>query len=221
VAIIADIGFNITEEHYDFRNYVIRNRILSVYGDHDNHVIWRTKGNPPDYAARRFDTLNEWLAGVEADTSDRPLRAKIIANKPALAVDSCWRSGLAGDGWSMDPVYCNTSANPSTAATLDADGVPQPTLDEWPVYRDTRVASGEPLKSDIMKCQLKPLNSADYTVLFNGAQWARLLAAFPQGVCDYSQPGVGQVEPKPWQTFIGGPGGVPLGDPPVSSKHGG
>ena len=221
VAVIADISFNITEEHYDFRNYVIRNRVLSVWGDHGNHVIWRRKGNPPDYAARRFDTLNEWLAAVEADTSSRSLRAKIIASKPALALDSCWRSGLGTDGWSTDPVYCNTSANPHMVATLDADGVPQPTIDEWPVYRDTRVASGESLASNIMKCQLKPLNPSDYTVMFNGAQWARLLAVFPQGVCDYSKSGVGQVEPNPWQTFINGPGGVPLGDPPVSSKHGG
>jgi hypothetical protein len=219
VAIIADVSFNITEEHYDFRNFVIRNRILSAHGDHDNQVIWRRKGNPPDYAARRFDTLNEWLARVEADTSGRPLRAKIIANKPALAVDSCWRSGLDEDGWSTDPVYCNTSANPSMAATISGTGdnqVYSPTLDEWPVYRDTRVASGEPLTSDIMKCQLKPLSRLDYKVGFTDEQWARLQNGFPAGVCDYSKPGVGQVAPKPWQTFAGGPGGQPLPDPPTS-----
>ena len=38
VAIIAGVDFNILEEHYDFRNYVIRNRILAVHGDFDNHV---------------------------------------------------------------------------------------------------------------------------------------------------------------------------------------
>jgi hypothetical protein len=216
VAIIAGVSFQILEEHYDFRNYVIRNRILSVHGDYGNQVIWRYKGNPPDLAARRFDVMNEWLQRVEADTSNRSLRAKIIANKPALAVDSCWRSGL---DWSTDPVYCNTGANPSMAATITGTGdnqVYSPTVDEWPVYRDTRVASGEPLTSDIMKCQLKPLVRADYAVSFTDAQWARLQAVFPQGVCDYSRPGVGQVEPKPWQTFMDGPGGRPLGPPPAS-----
>jgi len=225
VAIIQSVIFNITEEHYDFRGYVIRNRILAVNGDHDNHVIWRHKGNPPDFSARLFDTMNEWLAGVEADTSDRPLRAKIIANKPALAVDACWRSGVnpsaGADGWSTNPAYCNTSANPhmiSTASIRPGGTEPSytPTADEWPVYRDTRVASGEGLTSDIMKCQLKPVSRLDYAVTFTDEQWARLQGVFPGGVCDYSVPGAGQVAPEPWQTFADGPGGRPLPAAPLS-----
>lgn len=216
VAILGDVLFNIVEEHYDFRQWVIRNRILAVHGDHANHVIWRRKGNPPEYAALRFDTMNEWLTRVEADTSDRPLRAKIVANKPANAVDSCWRSGA---GWSTDPKVCNTGANPSMASSVTgsgADALYTPTDDEWPVWRDTRVAAGEGLTSDIMKCQLKPLAAADYKVSFSADQWARLQAVFPQGVCDHAKPGVGQVEPAPWQTFMDGPGGRPLGAAPVS-----
>ncbi len=116
VAVIADIAFNITEEHYDFRNYVMRNRILAVYGDHANHIIWRHKGNPPDYAARRFDTMNEWLAAVEADTRNVPLRQKIIERKPALAVDACWRSAV---GWVTDPAICNTG--PNSQLGIDGD----------------------------------------------------------------------------------------------------
>jgi len=225
VPVIADVTFNVIEEHYDFRNFVIRNRILEVYGDHDTHVIWRRKGNPPDYAARRFDTLNQWLARIEADTSGRSAREKIIANKPSLAVDACWRSGLGTDGWSMDALYCNTSANPHTTASVGTypgsgpfGGQPvyAPTADEWPVYRDTRVAAGEDNTSDIMKCQLKPLSRLDYKAEFSDEQWARLQATFPAGVCDYSVPGIGQVEPQPWQTFADGPGGRPLGTAPVS-----
>lgn len=216
VAVIQGISFNIREEHYDFRGYVIRNRILAVHGDFDNHVIWRHKGNPPDYTARRFDTLNEWLAAVEADTSDRPHREKIIAKKPALAVDSCWRSDT---DWVTDPAICNTGADPSMDSAITgtgADALYTPTDDQWPVWRDTRVASGESLTSDIMKCQLKPLARADYAVAFSDEQWARLQGTFPQGVCDYSKPGIGQVEPATWQTFMDGPGGRPLGAPPAS-----
>jgi hypothetical protein len=225
VAVIADIVFNVTEEHYDFRNYSIRNRILQAHGDHDTHVIWRRKGNPPDYAARRFDTMDAWLAAVEADASDRPLRAKLIANKPAMAVDACWRSGLGTDGWSTDPAYCNTGADPHMNSSIGpypgsgpfAGQVRYlPTADEWPVYRDTRVAAGEGNASDIMKCQLKLPARADYSVSFTDDQWARLQAVFPAGVCEYGKPGVGQVAPAPWQTFMGGPGGQPLGPPPTS-----
>ena len=213
VAIIADVAFNVVEEHYDFRTWVIRNRILAVHGDYENHVLWRYKGNAPGVAARRFDVMDDWLSRVEADTSNRPWREKLISNKPDAAVDSCYRSDLGQ--WSTDASYCNTSAEPSMEATIE-NGVFAPTIDEWPVYRDTRVAAGEPLTSDIMKCALKPLDPDDYSVSFSAAQWSRLNAAFPDGVCDYSKPGIGQVAPEPWQTFMDGPGGKPLGAAPES-----
>ena len=47
-------------------------------------------------------------------------------------------------------------------------------------------------------------------------QWAALQGAFPTGVCDFTQPGVGFQPNVPWRTYQGGPGGVALGDPPVS-----
>jgi len=47
-------------------------------------------------------------------------------------------------------------------------------------------------------------------------QWGRLQAVFPEGVCDYGRPGFGQEASVPWMTFEDGPGGMPLGDPPVS-----
>ena len=78
------------------------------------------------------------------------------------------------------------------------------------------MAAGGPLTDDIAKCQLKPLNPSDYRVFFTPTQWARLTAAFPDGVCDWSKPGVGQV---PWTptTFRGGPGGQDLPAAPVST----
>jgi hypothetical protein len=217
VAILDRMAFNVIEEHYDFRSWVIRNRIVKAHGDHANQVIWRYKSTPAGLADRAFETMNQWLTNVDADTSARSLREKIVANKPAAAVDSCWRADLAV--WSTDPVYCNTGVTPSMAASVSgtgADAVPSPTIDEWPVYRDTRVASGEPLASDIMKCQLKPLTRSDYAVALGDDQWSRLQAVFSLGVCDYSKPGIGQVAPEPWQTFMDGPGGRPLGAPPAS-----
>jgi hypothetical protein len=211
------VFFNTLEEHYDFRTYVIRNRILAVNGDYENHVMWRYKTAPADFAQRRFDTLNEWLQRVEADSSGRTLRQKIVANKPGAAVDSCWRADLAV--WSTDAAYCNTAANPSQASSVTGSGATAlytPTIDEWPVWRDTRVAAGESLSSDIMKCQLKPLARADYIVSFTDAQWARLQGLFTTGVCDYSKPGAGQVSPQQWQTFSAGPGGAPLPAAPMS-----
>ena len=53
-----------------------------------------------------------------------------------------------------------------------------------------------------MKCRLKPLDFADYRARFTGEQPARLRAAFPGGVCDWSRPGVSQQPPDgTWQRF--------------------
>ena len=80
------------------------------------------------------------------------------------------------------------------------------------------MVAGEPFTGDVLKCQLKPLNRVDYTqpIAFTDADWAQLQKIFPTGVCDYSVPGVEQQPTIPWQTYAAGPGGEPLGAPPVS-----
>jgi hypothetical protein len=44
----------------------------------------------------------------------------------------------------------------------------------------------------VIKCELKPLDPADYQVRFSPQQRRRLRALFPDGVCDWSVPGVEQ-----------------------------
>jgi hypothetical protein len=79
-----------------------------------------------------------------------------------------------------------------------------------------RVAAGAPLRDDILKCRRKPLDRDDYPdVRFTRRQWARLQAAFPDGVCDWSRPGVGQTATEPWLTYAG-KGLQPLGPAPRS-----
>ena len=79
------------------------------------------------------------------------------------------------------------------------------------------MVAGGPLASDIMKCQLKPIDWAGYgSVQFTDDQKQRLRQAFPNGVCDWSKPGVEQQPAGVWLTFAGGPGGAPLGPAPVS-----
>jgi hypothetical protein len=61
--------------------------------------------------------------------------------------------------------------------------------------------AGKPLESLVAKCQLRPTDPADYPAM-NDNQVQRLAAIFPDGVCDWSQPGVGQ-QPVTgtWQQF--------------------
>ena len=60
------------------------------------------------------------------------------------------------------------------------------------MHADVRIAAGGPLAGDIIKCQLKPVTTSDYTVTFTPAELVRLNTIFPQGVCDWSKPGVNQ-----------------------------
>jgi hypothetical protein len=64
------------------------------------------------------------------------------------------------------------------------------------------MVAGGPLTNDVLKCQLKPLDPADYEVEFSEAEWDRLRSTFASGVCDWSKPGVGQtVAPRTWLSF--------------------
>jgi hypothetical protein len=180
------------EEHYNFRTYVTRARLIKANGTAANQAIWRGTDGGGRNGALAFDTMNEWLTKVEADKSNATTEQKIVKDRPALAADTCFEGTTPVDASKCDAVYHT--------------------------FTDTRVAAGEPTASDIMKCQLKPLNRADYgTVSFTPEQWTKLQSAFPTGVCDYSKPGVDQVTPAPWQTFANGPGGQPLGSAPVSA----
>jgi len=84
-------------------------------------------------------------------------------------------------------------------------------------HASPRQVAGGSIRENILKCQLKPLNTADYApVTFTGTQLARLMAVFDSGVCDWSKPGVGQQEAISPLTFVAGPGGQPLPPAPVS-----
>jgi hypothetical protein len=116
---------------------------------------------------------------------------KILRHKPADATDACYIDGSKV----TDPAVCRAT---------------------FPHYADPRIAAGAPVSNDLLTCRLKPLRRTDYTVSFTPAQWNRLQAAFPHGVCDYRKPGVERVPSVAWQTYAHGPGGRPLGPAPAS-----
>ena len=175
------------EIHTPYHAFSIDERLQNSNGTHENHAIWQGGDG-----ALAFDTMDQWLTAVEADTSDDPLPAKVIRNKPETAVDSCWIDGVQ----ETDKEIC---------------------YEAYPYYGDARIAAGSPLASDKLKCQLVPLDREAYGEgTFTDEQWERLEAVFATGVCDWSVPGVDQVRSQPWMTFEGGPGGVPLGAPPES-----
>lgn len=195
VATIDLRGTSNAEIHTDHHTYAMRERLLNANGSAANHVIWQSHialVGDTAWAQAGFLGLDDWLAGAEADTDATDRVDAIARNRPATVTDGCWFAGRQ-----------------ITNATVCRHA--------FPYYGAPRVAAGGPTTNDVIKCQLKPLDAADYPVSFTAAQWTRLQTAFPSGVCDWAKPGVDQVPSIPWMTFAGGPGGVPLGDPPVST----
>jgi hypothetical protein len=83
-------------------------------------------------------------------------------------------------------------------------------------YGTPRQAAGASEINDIVKCRRKPLDRAAYGVTFADAQWARLEHAFPNGICDWTKPGVGQQENVPWLTYQDADGHVVYGGQPMA-----
>jgi hypothetical protein len=216
--IIDSRGFDEQGIHYIWRSFAERARIDAANdGNHGNQVMWRYgTGLLPATAAqfaavtlKSLLTMDTWLSNLNVSAPKETFnsvrtQAEVIQAKPAAAVDFCF---LTGD---------TTFSNPVTdMAVCDAD----PRLAK---HASPRQVAGGPLAENILKCRLKPLSPLDYgPVLFSSAQWARLQITFPDGVCDWSEKGVGQRRAASPLTFADGPGGKRLPPPPVSHPRSG
>jgi hypothetical protein len=183
---IATRSTNNNDYHYPFRTYVQRARLTATNGHADNHVFWIAA--PSSQSSLR--AMDRWLEAAMADTSDRSWREKIVANKPGDIVNACWIGGVM----TTDMAACDTT---------------------YPYFREPRTVAGDAVTTYVMKCQLKPLVATDYAVTFTPQQWADLQAAFPDGVCDFSKPGVGFQPTVAWLDYSAGAGGTPIGDEPA------
>jgi hypothetical protein len=202
-------GHDVEEIHTDYHSYEMRARLDRSNGNHDNQVIWT--GPAPlagdttfatmvagsfssPFASQALTVMDNWLAAIAADKTNVPLAQKVANDKPAAAHDACF-DGTGNE--ITDQTICQTL---------------------YPFYAEPRIAAGEPFTGDILKCQLKALDMADYyPIQFTDAEWTQLQQTFPSGVCDYSKAGVDQQPTIPWMSYASGPGGQPLGPAPVSA----
>jgi hypothetical protein len=194
---------NTLDIHSDYHSYVMRARLDAANGGHGNQIIWTWQGGPglfqnitPDanIAAKSLDLINRWVLAIKSDRRWwLSQRQKVVLDKPADAVDACFTG--ASDTEITDPATC--------AAT-------------FPHFADPRIVAGSPFTDDVEQCRLTRPRASGYPgISFTADQWARLRAAFPDGVCDFSRPGVGTQPSIPWLDYDR-TGGVPLGPPPRS-----
>lgn len=197
--------------HDAYRSWAVRARLEREHGHADNHVIWMGHVpliGDPDYTTEGLVAMDRWLAAVEADASDRPLAERIVDNRPADVQDRC--SQIEG---------VEALALPGLGRVCEHEHLQSR-------YATPRMVAGDDVSTDTLKCELEPHRRQDYyPVTFTDEQWERLDAAFPRGVCDWSEPGVGRERVNPWQTYFDDDGevlhgGRPLGDAPEGSGTG-
>jgi hypothetical protein len=160
--------------HDAVRSFTTRARLIASTGQADNQVMLRA---PPgnSFPVDPVRLMDAWLDNIAKDQASDLPAVKLARNKPPeIQEDVCWTE--AGEKIVEAASYtgggrCNQL---------------------YPPYADPRIAAGGPLADDILKCTLKPIEVEDYTQSLTADQISRLEAIFPDGVCDYTRPGVEQ-----------------------------
>jgi hypothetical protein len=179
--------------HTSYYSFVTRARLERDNGHADNYVLIRRGGAPNPSTLEMMDA---WLTNLAMDESENSPIEKIRRAKPPVLVESCWTDEgeqiTEPQTWDGGSVFENTEGRCNSL---------------FPPHTGPRMVTGGPLANDVFKCELKPLDRMDYQVDFTDGEWARLGRIFPEGVCDWTRPGVGQVpQVGTWLSF--GPSSV-------------
>ncbi len=172
--------------HYQWFHFAVRERLMKQNGRADNHLMWRGVV-PPE---KSWSVLERWVTAIKNDSSDLPAYEKVVKNKPADGVDGCWQEAK-GD---QPDVFLGEPQTFSREGDSECNKI-------YPSFSFVRQVAGGPLDGNVLKCQLRPVDPADYPVSFSPSEMQRLNRIFPDGVCDWSKPGVSQVPVVPWASF--------------------
>lgn len=179
--------------HMKYYHFSTRERLIAANGHADNMVMW-SGGNErrTDFVSTRaFLAMDEWLANIHDDVSDEERAVKVVRNKPGDLEDGCWTGQAAPFAFLAERQFLG-AAGTSACNTL------------YPGFTFPRSVAGMPLRNNVVKCSLRPIDPADYQVAFTPGQAQRLQQIFAGGVCDWSRPGVEQSDLLgTWLTYTG------------------
>ncbi len=187
--------------HDAYRAFAVRARLDREHGGHANQLIWEgpvTVHGRPRLRAKQLH------------------RHGPLGSRRSHPTTGAFRSRARSSRTS--PTTSATAAT-TAPATRSPTGSAPPASSTSTALRGRSRATRSPPTPTSAGC--KPLERGDYGVQFTDAQWAELQATFPEGVCDFSKPGVGQQDTIAWQTYQRRNGDViyggrPLGPAPKS-----
>ena len=162
--------------HMIVHQFSTRQRLVNANGHADNHVMqvggqWNFIAGQDDLG-HLFRQMDFWIRNIQADTLESDPAFRVVRNKPASLTDSCWDTTGETTELVEEPLAFNSE---SRCGVL------------YPSYQTPRQVAGAPLANDIVSCQLKRIDLADYAISFTAEEYQQLLNVFPGGVCDWSR----------------------------------
>lgn len=169
--------------HLRYQSFATRARLEKANGYSDNQImiVEDLRAGQSGYSTgsavlrEALNQMDRWLTKLDEDTSNDPKIVKIRRAKPADLVDACWTRDAIAKKVVEKQLYRAGRCN-----------------DLFPSSSFPRGVAGADVATDIIKCQLRPVNPADYKIGFDTNEMSRLNKIFPTGVCDWSKPGVEQ-----------------------------
>lgn len=175
--------------HASVYSFVTRARLERDNGHADNFIT-RRHNREQNLFEDNLALMDQWLANIQSDGSSLAPLDKIVRARPADLQNDC----IAPNGERIvdEPSFDMENMFDNSAGACNS---------LYPPHAGMRLVAGGPLSNDVLKCELKPVDYADYAVEFSAGERQRLEAIFPTGVCDWSKPGVHQQVNKTWLSF--------------------
>ncbi len=179
---IIDLRHYLDDEldmHHSFASFSSRSRMQKAMGQFDNQVVWVTR-KPHMPIAESLNALGRWIENARTDPS-----LDWSESKPADVLDKCF-DGAGNVLAAGDSVWDGAWNGLPSGACMDI----------YPNNKTSREIAGGAIAGDLFKCQLRPVEAAvaggTYGEIDMLPHTSRLQLIFPQGVCDYSQVGLGE-----------------------------
>jgi len=172
---------DVQDMHHSFASFTTRQRILDATGSAKHQAIWMSdrKYDPTDLA---FEVVDKWVLSMKEQG------LTIVQAKPTQAQDTCF-DGTGKPRFQGPKVWDGAWNNQPTGQCLA----------QMPNFQSTRQVAGEDIRDITFKCETmsvaRALKQGLYgdSVALNAKNKALLERTFPNGVCDYSQPGMGEL----------------------------
>src|SRR5262249_11281959 len=135
-----DIG----DVHDAVRSLSFRQRLINTNGTAANHVnmvcsnVGTGAGRLDLIEVMAIRLVDQWVENIVTEPRPGSAAAKLARNKPGGLVDACFT------------VPGERIPDPATCARM------------YPVHGNPRLAAGEPLAQDVLKCRLKRVDARSY-----------------------------------------------------------